>query len=272
MTDRSDPSSRAPGKAVRRTERPHDVQALFDEALYMPLDWPGKTVRLRRDSVLDHRQRITSSNVSPAELLHENSKLHRAGLPELASSRCDAGAVRLEYVRRRAAWFASMDAAAFDLHPPLGLLLNAAVDGCALELFYSIEILIVCGNDLLGYEPLSRSARLIDRLSASKRRLLDHGLSLTVPEAAGYRDVILLLCSFARNEILLGARGYRRAVMEAGMAAQTLLSAAANFGLQVRPLHEFGDRDVDAAVQADGVEQGVVLALGLEGGHGDSEG
>src|SRR5438034_3819165 len=87
----------------RRSDTPLDAQALFAALCQFQLDWPGKTVRLERNSLLDHQQRPVSPNVSVAELYHENSKLYPNMLGELAAARVKVKELRQAFIRRRAA-------------------------------------------------------------------------------------------------------------------------------------------------------------------------
>ena len=76
---RSDPlplrSTEAKLPARRRTRRSLSANDFLAEVRNLSLDWPGKTVRLERNSLHDHWQQPASSQPAIAELYHENSKL-----------------------------------------------------------------------------------------------------------------------------------------------------------------------------------------------------
>src|SRR2546422_7532087 len=76
---------------------------------------------------------------------------------------------------------------------------------------------------------------------------------------------ILILGSFARNDVLLGPRGYRRTLLETGRLVQEIVHQAKRLGLTVRPLYEFTDRDVDTVMEADGIEQSTLMAFEFGG-------
>src|SRR6266540_4037657 len=80
--------------ATRRNRPRYEPDDLLGLVLSAPLLWPGRTVRLERDSLLDCMGRSASAQVSVAELYHENSKLNRAHLPELVHTAVDAARFR----------------------------------------------------------------------------------------------------------------------------------------------------------------------------------
>ncbi len=82
----------------RRSQEPPNAKKLMDQVVFSALDWPGKTVRLERNSLEDYCQRPSSSRLSIAELYHENSKLFPAMVAELAAATLDSDGVRLEFL------------------------------------------------------------------------------------------------------------------------------------------------------------------------------
>lgn len=251
----------------RRTDTLLSPQALFDECTYQPMQWPWKTVRLERNSLIDYRQRSMSAHISVAELYHENTKLFPQMLPELTVSLVRSDEVRLEFLRRRAARFGGDDSAALGIKLQLRELLTAISKSTEPELFYAIEVLVVEEEMLLSQEPLSDALQLVKRLSAADLDMLRRALHLMdEPEAPPEKGpLVIILGCFARNEILFAARGYRRTLLEGGRVAQQILEQAKRFNLALSPFYDFHDRDVDSVLGADGTEVASLLVFELKG-------
>src|SRR5262249_31417589 len=149
----------------RRSDTPLDAQALFAELCQFQLDWPGKTVRLERNSLLDHQQRPASANVSVAELYHENSKLYPNMLGELATARGRVKDFRQAFIRRRGAVAARHSPEqAFD-HHPVRQLLTAVAQTIDHELFYALELRVAADNRLATHEPSTDTLQMVKHLS-----------------------------------------------------------------------------------------------------------
>jgi len=248
----------------RRSDTPLDAQALFAELCQFQLDWPGKTVRLERNSLLDHQQRPTSPNVSVAELYHENSKLYPNMLGELAAARGKVKDLRQAFIRRRAAVAARHPPEqAFD-HLPVRQLLTAAAQTIDHELFYAVELRVAAGNLLATHEPSTDTLQTVKHLSPEDLVNLRSALRLTISaDALPEGPMLFLIGCFARNDVLFGARGYRRTVLEAGQVTAGLLAEAERLGLDTVPIFEFTDRDLDAVMEADGIEEGALVAIAI---------
>jgi hypothetical protein len=249
----------------RRSDTPLDAQALFAELCQFQLDWPGKTVRLERNSLLDHQQRPTSPNVSVAEFYHENSKLYPNMLGELAAVRVKVGDLRQEFIRRRAALAAQRPPEqAFD-HNPVRRLLTGVTRSVDRELFYALELRVAAGNLLATYEPGNDSLQTVKHLATEDLECLRNALRLATPaEVLPLGPMLFLIGCFARNDVLYGARGYRRTLLEAGRMTEGLLAEAERLDVDIVPILEFTDRDVDAVMEADGIEEGTLVALAME--------
>ncbi|MBW7886079.1 MAG: hypothetical protein H3C34_26310 [Caldilineaceae bacterium] len=248
----------------RTMDGPMSAQQLLEETLYMPLYFPWKTVRLQRDSLLDQRQRSASANISSAELYHENSKLYPQLLPELRASRLDVDAFRREVVLRRGAASVSETPDPASLLPPHKLL-TALAEATDPALFYAIQVRVVAENTVAIHEPMPDTLQIVKRLSAQDARVLRDAVHLmdTADDREGI--LIILVASFARNEILLGRRGYRRTLLEAGQVAEQILAHARALSMAARAVYEFADRDVDAVMEVDGVEEGTLAVIKVEG-------
>lgn len=223
----------------RRTDERLTATKLIDEVTYSSLDWPGKTVRLERDSLSSYCQRSASHQPSIAELYHENSKIYGAMANELAANRVDVQAVRAEFLKRRHAQLSALPTTQLDWAPLLDQVRRTA----SRELFYALELRILTGDSMLVFNPLSgdlHKAKHFKSQGPSIRRMV-------------------IVASFARNDILFGPRGYRRTLIEAGQLIAAILEIT---GGSCRL--EFEDRALDRMIEADGVEESAIAVIDLE--------
>lgn len=250
----------------RRTTTRLNAQRLIDEVLHAPIEWPWKTTRLERHSLSDYQQRSVTANVSIAELYHENSKLYPQLLPELAVTQVQPDEFRREVIHLQSAAALRSELSEIDLDHRWRSLLTTISKETELELFYAVEICLVTEKALAIYAPISDTLQLVKHLSNAELDLLRRALRLLVnPQAPQHSGPLLfILGCFARYDMLLGQRGYRRTLIDAGRVAQALLYQATRFSLTMRPVYEFTDRDIDAVLEADGVEKGVLIAFELE--------
>lgn len=248
---------------IRRSQEPPTAKKLMDQVVFSALDWPGKTVRLERNSQEDYCQRPSSSRLSIAEVYHENSKLFPAMVSELAAATLDTDDVRLEFLRRRAEAISQNQP--MEVSPPLRELLTEIAHVVKPELFYAIELRIAENGSLASHEPLSDRLFLVKRLSPGDRTRITEAIHLFDKSSGPARDSLFVIGNFARNDLLFGARGYRRTLIEAGRVTEAVLGIAARLGLSARLLIEFTDRTVDAVLEADGTEEGVLAVLELGG-------
>jgi hypothetical protein len=252
----------------RRTISPLTPQQFFNEVLLSSLFWPNKTIRLERHSTIDYRHRSLSSHISIAELYHENSKLFPQMLFELTATVSQADVIRDEFVRRRAIVVAASGTEPFPFEPSYRELLIEVSRATPKELFYAIEVRVVAGALAAAFEPINGAFQVVKRFADEEVRALRRGVRLFSPSngSANEKPLIFVLGSFARNELLLGARGYRRTLLDAGRVVQEMFRNGERFGVEIRPIYEFMDRDLDLAMDADGVEQGTLMVLELDGG------
>jgi SagB-type dehydrogenase family enzyme len=83
--------------------------------------------------------------------------------------------------------------------------------------------------------------------------------------ADGAAALLVVTAVFWRTRFKYGLRGYRFALLEAGHLVQTAVLAAAALDIPALPLGGFYDRELDALVLADGLEESSVYALLLGG-------
>jgi hypothetical protein len=242
-------------------------QRFFEEVLLAPLFWPGKTIRLERNSIVDFRQRPMAPHVSVAELYHENSKLFPEMLPELNVNFEEASAIRREFVQRRAIVMKSTAPLNLELDQRYRDMVARAAQSLSTELFYAIDLRVVSGGLLAVYEPVFNNFQVVKRLSPDALGTLGHAIHLmnSADTATLNWPLMLLVGSFARNDVLLGLRGYRRTLLEAGHIAQALTAAAQELSISTRLYYDFADRELDTIMEADGVEQGTVTILEIGG-------
>lgn len=248
--------------ATRRNRPDYSPEYLLGLALSAPLLWPGRTIRLQRDSLLDYHGRVASVQVSVAELYHENSKLSPQHRGELVTTAVDVARFRREFLRRKAAVAAAAGTDQFEQAGFWQRLLGAAFADNP-ELSYALDVRVVEAHSMYVYEPAAGTLRLSKRMTAEEMRRLAAAVSILEPEAApqpGASFVLLLGC-FPRNEVLFGGRGYRRTLIEAGRATQEIVRQSAVCGRHAVIRCEFCDREVDLLMEADGVEQSVVVVV-----------
>jgi len=244
---------------IRRTQEQLTPKKLLDEVTFSGLDWPGKTVRLERDTLTDYCQRPASAQPSIAELYHENSKLFAQMVGELAATRVDIAEVRREFLHRRAA------ALVYSPQAKLSAVQRALLTGITqvvpLDLFYAIELRIAEDETLASHEPLSDRLALVKHLSSDAAARLTNAIRLIEEPELPPAPILFVIGNFARNDLLFGVRGYRRTLIEAGRVLEAALRVASQLGLFARPHLEFADRALDLILEADGVEEGVIAAI-----------
>jgi len=249
-------------RASRRTRTFLSASDFLKEAGRLSLEWPGKTVRVERDSLRDHWQRPVSHQPSIAELYHENSKLFEAVAGELLASRMDVDGLRRTVVEQRSQAMRERGGTSFELPFPIGKLLDDACDGLEPVLF-AVEIRVLIGASLAIFDPVSKTASAAKVLAPAELSAVDTSLALmgTAPSSAADRWLLFVTASFARNHMLYGPRGYRRTLLEAGQVCQRVLDRIATSGLEASVWFEFADRTIDAAVEADGIEEGTIAVI-----------
>jgi len=240
----------------------------------------------------------------PAELFHEASKLHRAlarrqaaGLARLAASE-ELQVVTARAVRRNPELPSVPLPAPIELSCPLSRALArrasrrdfaGALDPVTLATLLDAAYGIRGGNRrtvpsagalyplelFVGVRAVSRLEPGVYRYDARGHDLERHqacdpwpALEAACPLEgllAGGAAALLVLGVFGRARCKYGQRGYRFTLLEAGHVAQNVLLAAAALDVPALPLGGFYDSQVDAIVDADGVDESVVYAVILGG-------
>jgi len=212
---------------------------------------------------------VASAEVSIAELYHENSKLYPQMVSTLDAMRVKPDSFRRYFVERRARTVRARAGASMAVDGPWTLLLSEVSKSMKPELFYAVELRLLVGQQLAVHVPITESLQLTKKLSAKELDDLRIALTLIDGLQESLRgDVFLFVVgNFARNDILFGPRGYRRTLLEAGLATQQVLNHAQKLGIRAHARYEFTDHDLDALVEADGTEEGVLAAVEMEAGH-----
>jgi hypothetical protein len=251
---------------ARRSDKIASIQGFLEEVLAAPIDWPDKTVNLERDSLTQYRQRPMTGDPSIAELYHENSKLSPRLLPQLRAAKQDLGELREAFLHRRSV---AVQGSGLENLLPLGRLadlLRTSVSADSADL-YAVEVSVIQHGIHAVHEPRSGVLQIVKRLSPPELDALSEAIRLTAPPnlPAPGGIYIVLVGNFARNEILLGVRGYRRTLIEAGRVAQRIIESATHLGVAAWPVYEFFDRGVDAVLELDGTERGALIAFEITG-------
>lgn len=127
-----------------------------------------------------------------------------------------------------------------------------------LELYVAAERVDTLDAALYHYDPL--------RHQLEQLRLIDFAGQLQgvtpYPEVVcASAAVVVITTMFWRSRFKYGARAYRFALIEAGHVAQNFLLTATALGLASVPLGGFYDREVDALVDADGLNEASLYLL-----------
>jgi hypothetical protein len=245
----------------RKSDLDNSVEEVLREAADPHLFWPSKTLHFEKSSTVEVRERLTSSKLSIAELYHENSKL----FPEIAGQLAAANLDVAEF-RHAAAVTPKKTSGEFALrHPDLMQLLSWVTARIDKNLYYAVELRLLADNALLVYDPGGPSCSQIKSICPADMEGLRCAVNIVIPLMGEGSDAnwILIVGRFARNALLFGDRGYRRTLLEAGAVLEEVLQGARQFGLKASATSEFSDRDVDAIIEVDGVEEGTLVAVRL---------
>jgi hypothetical protein len=252
----------------RRSDAVCTPQTLFDEIAMRPIDWPSKTINLERTSSIEYSHRPISGNVSVAELYHVNSKVSRGSLRYARASDLNLYEVRTEFLRRRAAAVQRRSPAILEHNAALRILLQRS-SATKLVYFYAVEIYILLQNKMAVYEPITGNLEVIKELSTDDLNGVRGAARLiappNIPPFEGW--YLFIVGNFARNEIMLGVRGYRRTLIEVGQVAESLMNSATELDIKVFAIYDFDDRVLEAALDVDGTERSVLVAFELEKGN-----
>lgn len=131
-----------------------------------------------------------------------------------------------------------------------------------LDLYVAARDVTGLPGALYHFDPHARS---LTRLGGAER-CEAVAQSFVQKDVSGQAAVLLLMgATFARSTFKYGARGYRFTLIEAGHVAQNACLVSAAFGLGSRCLGGFMDRDLDRALDFNGLTQSAVYAVAIGG-------
>jgi hypothetical protein len=246
----------------RKSDFDNSLEEVIREAADPHILWPSKTLYFEKSSTVEVRERSTSHRISIAELYHENSKL----FPEIAGQLA-AASLDVAQFRRSASVTTRKTSGALTLpHSDLTQLLSYVTARIDPELYYAVELRLLVDDALFAYDPGCHICSGIKSIAPVDRERLRCAVNAIIPLSEGLdANWIFIVGRFARNALLFGDRGYRRTLLEAGVVLEEVLQGARQCGLTALAAYEFSDRDVDAILEADGVEEGTLVAVRLTG-------
>lgn len=126
-----------------------------------------------------------------------------------------------------------------------------------LEVYFAARDVTGLEAGLYHFDPIQhRLTRLADRACCDRI-----GAAFIQRDVADGAPLLMLVCgNFYRSTFKYGARGYRFALIEAGHVLQNANLAACAAGLALRPLAGYFDRQLDAALSLDGLNQSIIYA------------
>ena len=127
-----------------------------------------------------------------------------------------------------------------------------------LELYVAAPVVEGLESALFHYDPLRH---VLERIRAVDPHRELEPLTPLPENLRGCAVLVLITAMFWRSRFKYGARAYRFTLIEAGHLAQNLLLAATALQLAVLPIGGFYDRNVDALVGADGLNEAALYLL-----------
>ena len=131
-----------------------------------------------------------------------------------------------------------------------------------LELYVAAHEIDDVAAGVYRYDPRRHALEELDRSDPWPRL---EGASPFPGLLDGAAAVLLVLAVFGRTRFKYGQRGVRFVLLEAGHVVQNVVLAATALDLPALPLGGFYDAQVDALLDADGVEESVVYGVVLGG-------
>ena len=222
--------------------------------------------------LLDFVNRMELGSVQPAESFHVNSKLSEAERSRVMDP------LRRESVRK---WFLEncghvqpqdlTDHASVvtlphsNLPPLLGKALSTfGTTGNLKTMLYSADLMVVYNNavyrQVSGADQLWMEHIISDELV---QLLRTSPIGLETKKFATAGTIAVLVGVPWRNMLFVGARGYRRMLVDTGMILSAFGSVCQQLGYDVTPCFDFIDCAVDTVLANDGVERGALVLIAL---------
>ena len=245
--------------------RPESPAELLEQLQYSPIDWPWKTTRLRRDPVQDVRQRMSSAHPTAAETYHHNSALFPARLNELPAMWLDASDVRREFLHRQVEAVPPTPNDQIARFPLARAVLDRAVSADGAQLCYAFDLRLSDDTGVARFEPRTGRMEALRGVTPQETREVAAALAPFTSSTTTPVERLFVIACFPRNEVLYGARGYRRTLMETGHVVDGIVEESRRQGIAVQVDLDFFDSVVNAFVDADGVEEATLAVLGFGG-------
>ena len=246
-----------------RSHRPGSADEFLAEVRDLTIDWPGKTVRLERDSLDDHWQLPVSPQPAIAELYHENSKLYPGIAASLAAGRTDVHGLKTSVTAKRSVALAVPGWRVVEPPPAIRRAAEAVLADLPASILYAFETRLLWSETLAIFDPVRKAAYSLKSVTPKELEATAEALGLLGerPARKPGSALLFLVASFARNQMLYGARGYRRTLLEGGRIVEHMLGRAAASGVAGRVWLEFTDRLIDELVEADGIEESTIAVI-----------
>jgi hypothetical protein len=246
---------------------------LFEETV---LPSPN-SVDLLRTARSDYMLRFDSRTTHIAELFQENTKLTPysslqppAGEEELnhakkfyfsTSYRMQEDDVEPGMMDRVRLRHADLPAELARLMGPLGK------DGPLASLLYGVDLFLLHRARLLRVIPYTDGMWVEKRMLAGEEELFRRSILRQPAEAIAQSSAFLCVVAVPwRHMMVLGPRGYRHMMLEAGNLLAQLQFIANQLKLSPRLSLDFYDARVDKVLLLDGTERTTLAVIGLQGG------
>lgn len=241
--------------------RPESPAELLEQLQYSPIDWPWKTTRLRRDPVQDVRQRMSSAHPTAAETYHRNSSLFPARLKELPVMWLDASEVSRDFLRRQMEAGPPTPDEQIARFPIAASVLDRALGANGAQLSYSFELRLSDDTGVARYEPTTGRREALREATTEEAGEVAAALAPFASSTDIPSERLFIIACFPRNEVLYGARGYRRTLIEAGRVVNCIVEESRRQRIDVRVVLDFFDSVINAFVDADGVDEATLAVL-----------
>ncbi|MFN8037482.1 MAG: hypothetical protein U0V73_16300 [Acidimicrobiia bacterium] len=238
----------------------------IDEALPPALEYPTvepeSAIELRWNPEQDVRRRLLPGPPHVAELYHVNAALDAFRLGEIAPP-AEIEQVRETYLATSFGPTAGTEPDAWrelctDLGDPVAACLASVHDVPSVRAaLFGADICWLDGSQLWR---VAATRPVLVREAAVFPEHLEELAASTVEPPRSTRLVAIVLCPW-RYMSLVGPRGYRRALVDAGILVSHLATSAADLRFAWRVHHDFVDRAVNRVLLADGVERAAVVLL-----------
>lgn len=247
------------------------VDHLLRRALEQTLLPSPNVVELAPGKIAGFVNRVSADQEDVAELFHLNCRLSRHQ-PDRRLSESERAGVRT--------WFfdtcgrhdpADLSTSADSVRRPHAQLPQALAAVCSafgpggrlVPLLYSCDLMVLTADALCRQQP-GEDALWVELLLGGPGVLAPMVPDPAAAQALGGADVVFVLTGVPWRTMLgHGPRGYRRMLMDAGVLLDVLGGLAMQAGLDVSPVLDFYDDEVDTLLHCDGLERSVLALVAV---------